>query len=104
MTYRDTARAFVRAENETRAGFTPTPGALASDRLPMSEWAESRRETMTPQTIAQNHALHVSDCAAELRELIEDTRPFSGWAMNSEDAAALATAARALLAAIGEDA
>jgi hypothetical protein len=27
----------------------------------MSEWAEARRDLMTPQTIAANHRLHMSD-------------------------------------------
>lgn len=33
----------------------------AAANLPMSEWAEARRELMTPQTIAANHALHAQD-------------------------------------------
>lgn len=34
--------------------------SAAAARLPMSEWAESRREHMTPQTIAANHRLHIA--------------------------------------------
>ena len=83
MTYRETARRFALAESSTAA-------TLAADKLPTSEWAEARRDTMTPATIAQNHALHVSDCAAELREY------------ESAKAGRLTIAARALLAAIGE--
>lgn len=30
----------------------------AADLLPMSEWAEARRSTMTPRTIAENALLH----------------------------------------------
>jgi len=40
--------------------------------------------------------------AENLREAIKTTRPFSGWAMNSEDAAKLGQAARGLLNALGE--
>lgn len=95
MTYPETARAYAAAE------YGPAISGQ-HDALPMSNWAEARRDLMTPQTVAENHALHVQDCAAELREIIADVRPYSGWALNSEDAAQLADAARALLAAIGE--
>ncbi|WP_406245861.1 hypothetical protein ACI7YT_12535 [Microbacterium sp. M] len=103
MTYQDTARAFVRAEQSTRAGFTPTPEALAADRLPLSEWAEPRRADMTPQTIAKNHVRHVSDTAHELREALGKWENADGSELD-DPARPLADAARALLTAIGENA
>lgn len=100
MTYRDTARRLALAEQSTRYGAAPTPHALAADKLPMSEWAEARRHDMTPQTIAHNHAAHVSDTAAELRDILDayDEGPADPLALAEE----LQDAARALLAAIGE--
>ena len=100
MSYQDTARAFARAERSTRAGCAPTPEALAADRLPLSEWSESRRDLMSPQTIAANHALHVRLTAHELREALGAPRTPAP----AEKAARVAAAARDLLAAIGEDA
>lgn len=38
--------------------------ASQPEQLPMSEWAESRRHLMTPQTVAANNALHEADVAA----------------------------------------
>lgn len=102
MTYAETARRFARAETSTRAGFTPDPATLAADKLPMSDWAEARRADMSPRTVAANHALHVSDCAAELRDILaaHDEGPADPLALADE----LQDAARALLAAIGEGA
>ncbi len=97
MSYKDTARAFAQAESNNHAAH----GGQAAEKLAMSEWAESRRDLMTPQTIAENHALHVRGCAAVLRDALtcvtEDTTS-SGY----EIADRVAYAARALLAVIGE--
>lgn len=103
MTYRDTARRFAMAEQSTRYGAAPTPHALAADKLPLSEWAESRRADMTPHTIANSHALHVQSAAADLREALTRFENADGSELNNP-ADPLADAARALLAAIGEDA
>lgn len=90
MNYRDTAREFARAERNF-----PAPN------LRMSEWAEARRDTMTPLTIAHNHAFHVSDVAENLRAMLAtDPTDLEGRA---ERARWVEHNARALLAAIGED-
>ena len=70
MSYQDTARAFARAERSETFGRPDSPYALSADRLPLSEWGESRRDLMSPQTIAANHALHVRLTARELREAL----------------------------------
>ena len=51
------------AETELGVDFARAEGGdpEAAKRLPMSEWAESRRDLMTPQTIAANHRLHMAD-------------------------------------------
>ncbi|MEY4081130.1 MAG: hypothetical protein RL430_1560 [Actinomycetota bacterium] len=99
MSYQETARAFVQAEAPNLPPYHN--GTHAADKLPMSAWAESRRAGMTPETIAANHALHVADCAADLRAQV------LAWAAPAFDPASpegrFRTAARALLAAIGEE-
>jgi len=105
MSYRDTARAYVQAERYTTpTSGTPSPGAMHhAAKLPMSEWAESRRDLMSPQTIARNHAEHVEERAAELREALErykKDREFGGGIVLG--ALVVADAAQALLNAIGE--
>lgn len=99
MTYAETARRFARAETSTRAGFAPDPATLAADKLAMSEWGETRRDLMSPATIAANHALHVSGLASELREALAY---YSRGTASERTADVLADAAHALLAAIGE--
>ncbi|ALJ19522.1 hypothetical protein [Microbacterium sp. No. 7] len=97
MSYRETARAFATAESNNH----PAHGGQAADSLPVSDWAESRREHMTPQTIAANHALHVESAAAELREALWNAdvdNPMQRLALLAD----VEDAARALLAAIGE--
>lgn len=88
MSYRDTARAFTRAESTNRY--------RSAAHLPMSEWSESRRDTMTPATIAANHALYVEDAAADLREVL------NSFDYDYQSTEKLAKAARRLLEAIGE--
>ncbi|GAB2699167.1 hypothetical protein BKA24_001761 [Microbacterium marinum] len=95
MSYRDTARAFVDAQS---AYAFPDRLRAAARALPMSEWAEARRDQMTPQTVAANHAAHVSDAAHALREII---RAYDADAPNYREDE-LRDAAHALLAAIGE--
>ncbi|MFI9629222.1 hypothetical protein [Streptomyces sp. NPDC052042] len=88
MTYPETARAFTRAERNLPA---PSP-----EHLPLSEWAETRRDTMTPATIAANHALHVQGCAEELRQALDEV---DEW---KQPRTPIYRAAREPLAAIGE--
>lgn len=95
MSYQSTARWFVSAERWLPDA--PATRQRAADRLPLSEWGEARREHMTPQTIAANHALHVSGVADDLRETLDAID--SGDAVKPET---LIRRARALLAAIGE--
>ena len=103
MTYAETARRFVRASESTRAGAAPDAATLAADNLPMSPWAESRRVLMSPQTIAANHALHVSDAADDLASAIASyARGTADERTGAGDA--LANAARVILRAIGEGA
>lgn len=102
MTYRDTARAFATAERDP---YYQHPDAY--ETLPLSEWSEARRHDMTPQTIAANHALHVSGTAAALRETLRPS-DFDWNAALSEGrvtfrAYKMEQAARALLLAIGEE-
>lgn len=95
MSYPETARAFTAAEH----------GPAISgqhDALPMSAWAEARRDLMSPQTIAMNHAAYVRDAAQEARENLAhlEARP-NEWFTPGE-AIRATRALRALLAAIGE--
>jgi hypothetical protein len=95
MTYRRTVDAYAAAEE----GDT-----FAADALPLSEWAEARRDLMTPQTIAANHALHVESAAHALRKALawsDDPSEEGGGIVLG--GLAVADAALALLAAIGED-
>lgn len=98
MSYRDTARAYAQITRpDPTANNRAAADHFAAGELPLSEWAEARRESMTPQTVAANHALHVSDTAHELRQTIAAIRERSMWA-----GGLLADRAAALLAAIGE--
>lgn len=97
MSYRRTLDAYTAAED----GDT-----TAAADLPLSEWAEARRLNMTPQTVAHNHAAHVSDAAHALRETLrpdgfdwDDVFMRGGVTLR---AFKMERAARALLAAIGE--
>ncbi|WP_217181597.1 hypothetical protein [Streptomyces sp. AC495_CC817] len=100
MTYADTARAFTHAEDS--APRYPNAQRLDADKLPMSEWAEARRADMTPATIAQNHAAHVSDAAFSLRDALaradQEANPIHRLSILAD----VEDGARALLAAIGE--
>lgn len=95
MTYRNTAYAFAQT--------VVADSFAAASRLPMPNREEPRRDMMTPATIAQNHALHVESLAAELREALawyaDDSESGGGIVLGG---LAVATAARALLRAIGE--
>lgn len=101
MSYQATARNMAIAEGLTDS--TAQHRAAAADALTLTEWGEKRRRTLplSPVTAAFGHALHVSDCAADLRDAIAayergtaDERP--------PYASLMATAARELLRAIGE--
>lgn len=74
----------------------------AAKRLPLSEWAEAVRDLMTPRTIAANHALHVADCAHELRKALREAEETDNPIARLAALADVEDAARALLAAIGE--
>jgi hypothetical protein len=91
MSYAETARAFVAAEPSV---------------LPMSEWAEARRNFMSPQTIAANHAFHVSDVAHDLRAMLDTPSPapdqLTLTVEQLERYRWIERNARALLSAIGE--
>lgn len=67
-------------------------------------YRDTARAGMTPETIAANHALHVSDTAHELREALtrasEERDPMARLVALAD----VEDAARALLAAIGEGA
>ncbi len=82
----------------------------AADALPMSPWGESARRmfadkpngeayTMTPQTVAMNWRANVSDTAHNLAQLIHAQE--NGGTKGTKKA--IRKAARALLAALGED-
>lgn len=86
MTYPDTARAFAQT--------IAADSFAAAAKLPMSDWAEAHRHLANPQTIAANHALHVQSLARDLREALTI----------SPNTKKVSVAARALLAAIGEEA
>jgi hypothetical protein len=45
----------------------------------MSDWSEARRHSMTPQTIACNHRLHLADYFAYVCTLAD-----CGWASNDQ--------------------
>jgi hypothetical protein len=103
MSYQETAHRYAVASFRTYGEHPTSMQRIeACERLPLSEWADALRVIMTPQTIAANHALHVSDCALDLRRALweadETDDPMARLAAlaNVEDAA------RALLAAIGE--
>lgn len=98
MSYRDTARAFAQAESNL---YSPRR-TLAADKLPMSDWAEDRRDLMSPQTIAQNHALHVAEAVCTLREALATAVELGHHETGQPTRYPLKDAARALLAAIGE--
>lgn len=93
MSYADTARAFAAAEYGNAI-------SGKHDALRMSEWAESRRRAMSAQTIAHNHAFHVSDVASDLRAMLETPETTENHA---ERARWIEHNARALLRAIGEN-
>ena len=99
MSYPDTARAFARAEDRAHKH-----RAASAALLPLSEWADLRRDIATPQTIAANHALHVQDAAYTLRNALRIQAQSDRERMVTQDEAAqmVAESARALLAAIGE--
>lgn len=101
MTYAETARHFANAESPSKNGRPDNPEARAAAHLPMSEWAESRRHLMSPQTIAANHAMHVSGWAEVLRRALID-RAECGASDEGEVNDRLAHAAHSLLTAIGE--
>lgn len=75
MTYRDTARAYVKAEQSQIFGRPDSPHALAAAALPVDDWTASRRDVMSPQTIAHNHAFYVSDAAHDLRAMLAAPAP-----------------------------
>lgn len=96
MSYRDTARAFVAAERHD---------AEAAERLPVSEWSQVRRDLLSPQTVAANHALHVSGWAGELREAVEEFATAGPEdTARAEIEQRVIDAGRELLRAIGEEA
>ncbi|ALJ22057.1 hypothetical protein [Microbacterium sp. No. 7] len=106
MTYPETARRFALAEQSTRSGAAPDVATLGAAKLPMSDWAEARRDIMGPQTIAANHALHVQGAAFDLRKAAAEWEAIASTPTTPEQrhvaAQRMDTAARALLAAIGE--
>lgn len=106
MSYRETARRFALAESSARYGAASDPATLAAVKLPMSEWAEVRREGMTPQTIAHNHALHVEGVADDLRTMLAAPAPepdrLTITPAELERYRWIERHARRLLAAIGE--
>jgi hypothetical protein len=103
MTYSQTVRAVAQIERpDPTANNRVVAEHAAARKLPMSEWAESRRDTMTPATIAQNHAMHVSDTAFSLRDALARADQEGNTMMRLATLADVEDAARALLAAIGE--
>ena len=110
MTYLTTLRRYALAVGYPHTAQSSDVALSAAARLPMSEWGEARRDLLTPQTVAVNHALHVSGCAHDLRRdaAILEAHYLAGIATLPDEGAAyhnagrLIESARALLAAIGE--
>lgn len=100
MTYRDTARRYARAVQSTRYGGAPDPAAIGADKLPLPTLTD--RTKMSTRGIAEAHAAHVSDMARMLRDALALHDARTELATIAQ--VALAGAARALLAAIGEEA
>lgn len=71
----------------------------AADQLPLSGWSESRRDLLSPQTVAMNWRANVADTAHDLRESL--TAAENGG--TAGDPANVRAAAVALLRALGED-
>lgn len=71
----------------------------AAARLPLSEWSESRRDLLTPQTVAMNWRANVADLAYTLRETLT-AADNGGTAGEPEKVRA---AAADLLRALGEE-
>lgn len=104
MSYRATARAYAIAEGHVPASVAMMTAQEAADALPLSDWAESHRADSTPVTVAANHALHVGGAAHEMRgALREFAYAVETKSIQPDDLARIQEAARALLAAIGEE-
>ncbi|MBT2484788.1 MULTISPECIES: hypothetical protein [unclassified Microbacterium] len=97
MSYRDTARAFATA-SATEERWSPQAHWLDS----ITRGTPSHDATgYDPNATARAYGRHVEKLAADLREALSDDaqeKPLRAYAVTLEDAA------RALLAAIGEDA
>ena len=61
---------YLAAERSDRSGAAPDAGTRAADRLPLSEWGESSRRLLSPQTVAMNWRANVGDAAHALRETL----------------------------------
>lgn len=99
MTYRDTARAFIRAET---ADAVWTNQAHWLDSITRGI-PENQATGYEPNRTARRYAEHVESLAAEMREVLGKWENSDGTEFD-DFAYMLANASRALLAAIGEDA
>lgn len=95
MTYRDTARAYVKAATSDDR-WSPDAGDLDAITRSIPRHQATGYE---PARTARKHIECVENLAAELREAMSEEAQGNPW---PGYVAALETAARALLAAIGE--